>query len=138
LAGTLQTLDFDDIVEINRRMILEFGGEPISTGENTVNPSSLHFALGTLQGDLFGTPLFPSLAAKAASLAWHIIAGHVFLDGNKRTGMEAARMFLDLNGMHLPIDEEIIEKGERIANGSLSLHEFVDWLSSRVHPNPNL
>lgn len=117
-------------------MILEFGGEPISAGDNTVNPSSLHFALGTVQGDLFGAPIFATLPAKAASLAWHIIAGHVFVDGNKRTGMEAARLFLDLNGVHFPIDNEVIEISERIATGSLPLDEFVIWLTSRVTPGP--
>lgn len=134
MAGTLQALDFDDIVAINRRMILEFGGEPLTPGDNTVNPSSLHFALGTLQGDLFGAPVFPSLPAKAASLAWHIIAGHVFVDGNKRTGMEAARLFLELNGMQIEINQDIIEVGVQIADGSLGLDEFIAWLIPRVRP----
>jgi death-on-curing protein len=115
-------------------MILEFGGSPLSSGDNTVSPSSLHFALETLDGDLFGVPIFPTLASKAASLAWHIIRGHVFMDGNKRTGMEAARLFLDLNGVQFPIDNEVIEISERIAQGFLSLEQFTTWLDSKLSP----
>lgn len=113
-------------------MISEFGGEPIKSKDNTINPSSLHFALGTLQGDLFGQPIYPSLSEKAASLAWHIITGHVFVDGNKRTGMESARLFLEINGIDFPIDDEVISVSEEIATGNLSLEDFIDWMNQKI------
>jgi len=55
----------------------------------------------------FGDELvFPSLAQMAAALASGIILNHPFVDGNKRTGLSAAFLFLRLNGYQLVRDTE--------------------------------
>jgi death on curing protein len=43
----------------------------------------------------------------AAAYLFHIVKNHPFADGNKRTGMHCALIFLDLNGyeMDVPVDE---------------------------------
>jgi death-on-curing protein len=41
------------------------------------------------------------LALQAAVLAHGIAEGQIFVDGNKRTGLEAMRLFLDINGVVL-------------------------------------
>lgn len=68
-----------------------------------------------------GVELYPNLFQKAALYAHHIIAGHVFLDGNKRTGLARAFKFLEMNGLPTPdgIDDEIIALGLEIADGTL-------------------
>lgn len=43
-----------------------------------------------------------------------IISNHVFSDGNKRTGLEAALLFLRLNGYTLPANPE---RFEGVSNG---------------------
>lgn len=45
------------------------------------------------RGDLFDV---------AAAYAFHIAQAQAFLDGNKRTGMAAALVFLELNGARIP------------------------------------
>ena len=37
----------------------------------------------------------------AAAYLFHIVSNHPFVDGNKRAGMLAAVVFLDLNGIRL-------------------------------------
>ena len=46
----------------------------------------------------FGKELYSTLFAKAAVYARNIISGHPFVDGNKRTAMAAASVFLEGNG----------------------------------------
>jgi death on curing protein len=46
----------------------------------------------------FGQELYPSIFEKAAVYVRGIIHGHPFIDGNKRTAMTAAMIFLENNG----------------------------------------
>ncbi|WP_251862368.1 type II toxin-antitoxin system death-on-curing family toxin [Clostridium sp. Marseille-Q2269] len=48
-----------------------------------------------------GEELYPSIQAKAARLGFSIIKKHPFLDGNKRIGMLAMMVFLEINGIKL-------------------------------------
>jgi death on curing protein len=43
----------------------------------------------------------PISAAYAPDLLFHIVQNHPFVDGNKRTGLLAALVFLDLNGISI-------------------------------------
>jgi death-on-curing protein len=128
MGRALPVLTFDEIVEINRRMILHFGGVYFEGDRNLANPGSLRHVLEEIQGSLFGYEPYPTVIEKAAVLGWRIIAGHVFHDGNKRTGMEACRLFLELNGYEMAIDRDVVEKALQIANGQIALAEFTHWL----------
>jgi death-on-curing protein len=79
-------------------------------------------------GEKFGdTDLFPTLFQKAAVYAHHIITGHIFLDGNKRIGLNCAILFLEFNGctLRLDIDDSIIELGLKVADGSITALEVI-------------
>jgi death-on-curing protein len=41
----------------------------------------------------------------AAAYMFHIVQNHPFLDGNKRTGLVAALLFLDINGIEIETPE---------------------------------
>lgn len=140
MVGTGETLDpieflrFSEIVEINRRMILAFGGFYTEGDKNLANPGSLAYILDAIRGSLFGYDPYPTIAHKAAALAWQIIRAHVFHDGNHRTGMEACRLMLGMNGCEMGLDDaaEIKEVAFRIDQGHISFDEFVHWLEARV------
>jgi death-on-curing protein len=55
-----------------------------------------------------GQELYPSLAEKAAALAYSLVSNHPFIDGNKRVAHAAMEVFLVLNGqeLHCAIDEQ--------------------------------
>jgi len=42
----------------------------------------------------------------AAAYLFHIVSNHPFVDGNKRAGLLAALVFLDVNGIALEHDSE--------------------------------
>ena len=44
---------------------------------------------------LFGKELYPTIFLKATVYTRNIIMNHFFIDGNKRTGMTAASVFLE-------------------------------------------
>ena len=50
---------------------------------------------------LFGEEQFPTLVDKAAATMYSIAAHHVFVDGNKRTAIRAAALFLEANGLRV-------------------------------------
>ena len=70
-------------------------------------------------GQLFGVDHYPGLVDKAAKLAWTIISGHVFWDGNKRTGMSVLHAFLRVNGYRLTTtNDEVVQIALRIAQAN--------------------
>jgi death-on-curing protein len=92
-----------------------------------LNENQLHYLVGIV-GEKFGdTDLFPTLFQKAAVYAHHIITGHIFLDGNKRIGLNCAILFLEFNGctLRLDIDDSIIELGLKVADGSITALEVI-------------
>lgn len=135
MARAGETLSRAQIVHINRRMIAEFGGF-YAGEENLANPGSLEHVLEAIRGSLFGKELYPTLIEKAAAIGWRIIVGHVFHDGNKRTGMEACRLFLDLNSYEMRIDREVIDMALRMATNQVEFADFVTWLEQRTVPRP--
>ncbi len=55
---------------------------------------------------LFGEEQFPTIADKAASLLHSLSYHHLFVDGNKRTGLRAVTLFLSVNGYQLTWDDK--------------------------------
>lgn len=132
MGGTFETLTVDDVVEINRRMIAEFDGFYTDHDRNLANPGSLEHILFVIQGPIFGHDLYPTLFEKAAAIAHRIIAGHIFHDGNKRTGMQACYNFLALNGYKMRVDREVIVMALRIARGEIEIPALAEWIERRV------
>ncbi len=66
---------------------------------------------------------------KAAALMDSLIRSHPFVDGNKRTGITAAGLFLRLNGCRLVADNDQLEAFTlAVARGEVVLEELAAWL----------
>ena len=87
----------------------------------------LHYLIDAVSGKFGDTELYPTLSQKAAVYAHHIITGHIFLDGNKRTGLHCAVLFLEFNGctLRLDFDDSIIDLGFKIADGTITDIEII-------------
>ena len=78
-----------------------------------------------------GSDLYPSLEAKAAALMQSLILNHPFLDGNKRTGVTAAALFLLGNGRGLTADNAEVERFTyAVTNGQITLDEMALWFGA--------
>jgi death on curing protein len=66
----------------------------------------LEAAAARSQASVYGTDAYPDLDTKAAALLHSIVAGHALVDGNKRLGWVAARLFYRLNDrdLRMPAD----------------------------------
>lgn len=130
----LRYLSVDDIIAINRRVIQGAGG--LSTAAGTpLSPNSLHSLVESVEASMYGIELYPTLAQKASIYAYNIITGHIFADGNKRTGMISAFLFLRRNGCVLSdslSDSDIVRLALDIACGKVTKDQaaerFRGWI----------
>jgi death-on-curing protein len=109
-------------------MIESFGGEYSDESENLKSPGSLEYILAVIRGDF---PYFfhSSIFEVAAFLCFRIIQGHIFFDGNKRTGFEAMNLLLQINNISLSFDTEVaLDFSLKIAKKEISEKEFIVWL----------
>ena len=72
--------------------------------DNFLHEENLDYLLEAVQAEMFGAPLYPTISDKAALYCYNIICNHIFTDGNKRTGLAAALIFLNLNGFDLRLE----------------------------------
>ena len=137
MAGSCQFLTRADLGVINRAHCEDTGGLH-DGGENLANPDSLEYILEAIQGSLFGVERYPSIVEKAAALGFHIITRHVFRDGNKRTGLDACAIFLELNGFEMALapHDEVLRKTLDVAASQVTLEDFTQWLRQRTRYAP--
>jgi death-on-curing protein len=65
------------------------------------DPALLSSALAMPSATFSGEFLHADIYQQAAAYAYHLCQNHPFLDGNKRTALAAALVFLDLNGIDI-------------------------------------
>ncbi|MGD0111690.1 MAG: type II toxin-antitoxin system death-on-curing family toxin [Armatimonadota bacterium] len=107
--GSVIYLTAADICTVHQEIAARFSLTEQRFEPLILKPEQLDAAAAQPHQTFGGADVYPDLFLKAAVLARGIICGHVFLDGNKRTGMEAAILFLEYNGISisLPRDEYV-------------------------------
>ena len=91
-------LRLEEVLYLHEQSLYLFGGL-----EGIGNHGLIESALASAQneywygkGDLF---------AISAAYAYHIAQAQAFTDGNKRTGVASALVFLERNGIDVPVDD---------------------------------
>lgn len=100
----------EDIILINQMTIERHGGNFVPPF-NFLNEAPLDYLVEAVQSEMFGSPLYPNIFDKAGLYMFNTISNHIFQDGNKRTGLESALLFLKLNNYHLKKNIEFIKIG---------------------------
>ena len=121
----------EQIISINKDMILSFGGAYYEGNCNIKNDNSFGYLLSAPNQEVFGIERYPNIFRKAAAYLFYIIKDHVFCDGNKRTGMVAAFTFLDINGIEISnkvSQKRIANYAERIAGCKPNIEHISKWL----------
>ena len=76
----------------------------------------------------------PDVAALAAAYGYGISRNHAFIDGNKRTALVAAELFVQLNGWRLEVDDaDCVLTLLAVATGDITEDAFADWLRLHAH-----
>lgn len=75
-----------------------------------------------------GKDLYPDVFHKAAVLMESLVKNHPFIDGNKRTAITSAGIFLRRNGCILKAPQTELERFTlKMATGKASFHDAVKW-----------
>lgn len=94
MKGEIDFLDADDVLVLHERQLARYGG-----GGGVRDAGALQAAVAVARGTFDGELLHADLYGMAAAYGFHLCQDHPFLDGNKRTALLAALVFLDLNGV---------------------------------------
>jgi death-on-curing protein len=98
-------LTLAEILEIHRDQINRYGGDlgirDLGLLQSAVAMPAAGFGGRFVHGDLY---------EMAAAYLFHIVQNHPFVDGNKRTGVVAALVFLALNNVVVEAEEGVLEK----------------------------
>jgi len=90
----IRYLTLAEVVIIHQDQLRRYGGDP-----GTLNADLLSSAVAMPSASFSGQDFHPTLFDKAAAYLFHLCQNHCFIDGNKRIGLAAALVFLDLNGV---------------------------------------
>ena len=98
-------LSVEIVREIHQEALSKFGGLGGVRDENLIISAVL-----TPQSSFGGKSPYADIIEIAAAYLFYLCRNHPFLDGNKRTAMMAAIVFLRLNGLETKPDSEVWEK----------------------------
>jgi death-on-curing protein len=87
-------LSLAEVIEIHGDQVRRYGGKG-----GVRDMGLLESALAQPGASFGGTWLHRDLHAMAAAYAYHLCRNHPFVDGNKRTALACALVFLRLNGI---------------------------------------
>ena len=87
-------LTLAEVIEIHADQIKRYGGQ-----EGVRDFGLLESALAQPEASFAGEWLHQGLYEMAVAYTYHLCQNHPFLDGNKRTALACALVFLELNGL---------------------------------------
>ena len=120
-------LSLDDVLESHAEQIAAYGGS-----DGLRDLGLLQSALAQPAATFDGNYLHADLLEMAAAYLYHIVLNHPFADGNKRVGLEAALLFLEINGWSVEAyDDELVDLVLRTAQAQTSKDEIAAFL--RAH-----
>ena len=114
-------LTVDHILAIHLRMIAAFGGDA-TVRDHGLLDSAVMMPAARFRGRF----LHQDVPAMAAAYLFHLRKNHPFLDGNKRTALASAEVFVLLNDRRLTAtDEQLEELTRAVAAGRVSKKELI-------------
>src|SRR3990172_12255797 len=117
-------LTLAEVVEIHTDQIQHYGGS-----EGIRDMSLLSSAVATPYASFSNRFLHTNIYEMAAAYAFHICQNHPFIDGNKRTALASALVFLELNGISISDSErKLYEATMDIASGNVTKVDFAKIL----------
>lgn len=90
-----------DVLAIHHDQLVRHGGAP---GIRDLN--LLQLAIATPSVTFGGAFLHETQSEMAAAYLFHVAQNHPFIDGNKRTALATALIFLAMNGLWLECDDD--------------------------------
>lgn len=119
-------LTLEQALVIHEDQIVRYGG---TSGLRDL--TLLESAIFRPQSSFGGEYLYSTVFAKAGALMHSLILNHPFVDGNKRTGVVSALVFLEINGYSLDVTQnELMGMALKIVAKVRDIEGITDWLKS--------
>ena len=113
-----------EVIAVNEEMVSQYGGL-----HGVKDLYLLRLAVGRPQMSVGFQDAYKSIFDKAAALFHSIINNHPFLDGNKRTSLFSALLFLEYNGRKVEFRrKEAVKFTRRAHNDKWSVEQISQWL----------
>jgi death on curing protein len=123
-------LTLDEIFESHADQLAAYGGS-----DGIRDLALLDSALAQPQASFDGQYLHDDLFEMAAAYLFHLVQNHPFIDGNKRVGLEAALLFLELNGQSIEAaDDAVVEMVIQTAQGNRTKPQVAVFLRAHAAP----
>lgn len=117
----------EELIALNENQIASFGGYH-NKQDNVFNRNSFEYLISSVEW--FSKQEHVSIFDIAAKYLFQIIKNHIFCDGNKRTGFQAARIFLEKNcfflGDHVD-DDMVIDLVLKTESGEFDHDDISGW-----------
>ncbi len=123
-------LDEPEVLRIHDEMIATFGGEP-----GVRDPGGVRGVLDRMrESRVMGTDPFPTIFDKATYLMHSVLVYHPFTDGQKRTGLSSAFIFLGANGYYLGSRDTLddVHFAVQVAAGAFDVPDVARWIRQQV------
>lgn len=117
-------LTLAEVIDIHSNQMRLYGGLP---GIRDIN--LLSSAIAMPYASFHGEYLHNDIYEMAAAYAFHICKNHSFVDGNKRTALVSALVFLELNGISISDSQgKLYDAMLDLSTGKLNKSEFASIL----------
>jgi death on curing protein len=128
IGKTLKYLSEAELIAINHEMVAKYGG---LHGLRDLN--FVRIAIGRPQMSAGLKDAYPTIYLKAAAMFHSIINNHPFLDGNKRTSLFSAVLFLEYNGYSVKFTKkEAIEFTLKAHNDNWTVEQIAYWIKKHT------
>ena len=119
----MKYLTEEQVLFIHSRLIDETGGV-----HGVRDLGLLQSAVSRPKATFGSEDLYPDICHKAAALMESLIKNHSFIDGNKRTAITSAGIFLQRNGYILETAQRELERFTlSVVTGKASFEDAVKW-----------
>lgn len=116
-------LSLNEVLEIHEDQLLQYGG-----AHGIRNQELLLSALAQPPSQFAGQYLHKDLFEMGSAYLYHLCQNHPFVDGNKRTALASALMFLLSNDIEIEIDNDLeADMVMEVASGKMLKKDVADW-----------
>jgi len=134
VTARLRFVSSEQVVALHEAMLGETGGLP-GSGHRGSSSEGVDAAVQAVKNSYYDT-----VEELAAAYAVYIVQGHVFADGNKRTGAAAMLTFLEANGGRTRLRDErlaaLMIELQRRAEAGEDVARLVRWIAGELAARP--
>jgi death-on-curing protein len=126
-----QFLDVARALALHDASLTRYGGLP-----GIRDAGALASAVAQPEASFGGQLLHSTVYDQASAYHFHIAKNHAFLDGNKRTALACAVVFLEMNGYEIPreANDELEALTLRVAEGQVSKAQLSAYFCAMFEP----